>query len=213
MPYTPEHRAETRKRIVESARKLFHARGFAEVSIDEVMAGAGLTRGGFYHHFKTKDELFVEAVMEALHEPPAMRWPDVELDPTAPPPECARQMIECYLSETHLREKDSQCPMVAWPSDIARSGPDVRAAFEQLLKTMSATFLRGLDGEERKRRALAISALCVGGTILARTVNDRELATAIREAARDTALKLAGFEKAPSTKRKKAGADREVRPA
>lgn len=194
MPYTPEHRAETRKRIVESARKLFHTRGFSEVSIDEVMAGAGLTRGGFYHHFKTKDELFVEAVLEALHEPPALRWNDVELDPTAPPPVCARQMIEAYLSEAHLREKDSQCPMVAWPSDIARSGPDVRGAFEQLLQTMRDTFLRGLAGENRLERALAIASLCVGGTVLARTVNDQDLATAIREAARDMALRIGGFD-------------------
>ncbi len=203
MPYTPEHRAETRKRIVESARKLFNTRGFSDVSIDDVMAGAGLTRGGFYHHFKTKDELFVEAVLEALHEPPAMKWPDVELDPAAPPPVCAQQMIEAYLSDAHLREKDSQCPMVAWPSDIARSGPDVRGAFEQLLQTMRDTFLRGIAGENRYERALAIASLCVGGTVLARTVNDQTLATAIREAARDAALTIGGFNGSPATRSRK----------
>ena len=66
MPYSANHKAETRARIVESARALFNRHGFTEVSIDEIMASAGLTRGGFYNHFKTKDELYAEAVTQIL---------------------------------------------------------------------------------------------------------------------------------------------------
>ena len=67
MPYKPEHKQATRKRIVESARVLFNRSGVADVSIDQIMSDAGLTRGGFYHHFKNKEELFAEAVTHFLH--------------------------------------------------------------------------------------------------------------------------------------------------
>ena len=57
MPYSPEHKRDTREKILESARRLFNKKGFSEVSIDEIMENAGLTRGGFYRHFRDKDEL------------------------------------------------------------------------------------------------------------------------------------------------------------
>jgi AcrR family transcriptional regulator len=62
MPYRPEHAAQTRARIVEAARRLFNRRGFEQVTIDQIMAAAGLTRGAFYHHFHSKNELYAAAV-------------------------------------------------------------------------------------------------------------------------------------------------------
>ena len=70
MPYTPEHKAETRKKVVSSARRLFNKRGFTEVSIDEIMGDVGLTRGGFYNHFDTKDELCAEVILDWVNPPP-----------------------------------------------------------------------------------------------------------------------------------------------
>ena len=64
MPYTAEHKHQTRKRIVQSARRLFNRNGFAEVSIQQIMEEAGLTHGGFYKHFSAKEELYREAVLE-----------------------------------------------------------------------------------------------------------------------------------------------------
>ena len=66
MPYTQEHKSRTRARIVESARLLFNRHGFSGVSIDDIMAEAGLTRGGFYNHFSAKDELYAEVVAGVL---------------------------------------------------------------------------------------------------------------------------------------------------
>jgi TetR/AcrR family transcriptional regulator, transcriptional repressor for nem operon len=66
MPYTAEHKENTRRRIVQSARRLFNRHGFNGVSIDEIMAEAGLTRGGFYNHFGTKEELYAEVVQQVL---------------------------------------------------------------------------------------------------------------------------------------------------
>jgi len=62
MPYTAEHKARTRAKIVEGARVMFNRHGFEQVSIDDIMQHVGLTRGGFYNHFKSKDELYAEAV-------------------------------------------------------------------------------------------------------------------------------------------------------
>jgi TetR/AcrR family transcriptional regulator, transcriptional repressor for nem operon len=67
MPYSPKHKLDTREKILESARRLFNRKGFSEVSIDEVMENAGLTRGGFYRHFRDKDELYAEAPLVPLH--------------------------------------------------------------------------------------------------------------------------------------------------
>src|ERR1700704_1176038 len=74
MPYTAEHKQATRERILESARRLFNDKGFAEVSIDEVMDKAGLTRGGFYRHFRDKSELYAEAVRWFLCEEAPKPW-------------------------------------------------------------------------------------------------------------------------------------------
>jgi TetR/AcrR family transcriptional regulator, transcriptional repressor for nem operon len=68
MPYSARHKRETRQRILESARRLFNGKGFAEVSIGEIMEDAGLTHGGFYRHFKDKGELYAEAVRRFLCE-------------------------------------------------------------------------------------------------------------------------------------------------
>jgi hypothetical protein len=64
MPYAPEHKQETRERIVKCARRLFNRKGFAEVTIDEIMANTGLTRGGFYKHFNAKEELYADAIRQ-----------------------------------------------------------------------------------------------------------------------------------------------------
>jgi AcrR family transcriptional regulator len=69
LPYVPEHKAETRIRILESARRLFNRNGLSAISIDEIMAGAGLTRGGFYSYFDSKEELVAEAITHFINAP------------------------------------------------------------------------------------------------------------------------------------------------
>ena len=193
MSYTAEHKQATRERIIECARQLFNRKGFTDVSVNEIMQAAGLTHGGFYNHFASKDELFVEAIEAYGHCNPADRWPGVELDFSQKGRKLAKQMIDAYLSTEHLRDLEGHCPMIALPSDVSRAGPAVRRVYETGLKNM-ATIFEG--GEPRsgwtksRRRALSLVALCIGGMVLARTVNDKKLANEIREAARSTAHKL-----------------------
>ena len=91
MSYTAQHKERTRARIVDSARSLFNRKGYVEVSIDEIMAHAGLTRGGFYNHFDTKEDLFVEVIAAYAHKNPTDRWDDVEVDFSSTGPALANQ--------------------------------------------------------------------------------------------------------------------------
>jgi AcrR family transcriptional regulator len=190
MPYAPEHKEQTRARIVECARRMFNRHGFEAVSIDQIMASAGLTRGGFYHHFANKEELYSEAITSYVCCDPA-----VELMFAGPARQVVLQMVNAYLSRQHLEDIDRHCPMIALPSDVARAGPAVRRTYEMLLGGMVGVLERGVepaDGDAR-RAALALAALCVGGMVLARTIEDGDLASEIREAARALALDVAGL--------------------
>jgi TetR/AcrR family transcriptional repressor of nem operon len=188
MPYTPEHKERTRKSIVQSARRLFNRHGFNGVSIDEIMADAGLTRGGFYNHFDTKEELYAEVVQQVL----SCR----ESDGTSPadgtrPRSTGGEFIVAYLSQAHLADRDNGCPLMALPSDVARGGEPVKRAYRQVLEYMLEHLEKGLSGPEGRRRALAVAALCIGGMAVARAVDDVNLAQEIREAAKDMALAVA----------------------
>ncbi len=194
MPYRPEHKADVRRRIVESARILFNRKGFAEVSIDDIMAEVGLTRGGFYNHFSNKDELYAEAVASFLNGRGKTWRDEAGVDPVHGGPDTVRAMIDSYLSPEHLGDLDGQCPMIALPSDVARATPEVRAAYQSLLRAMAWLFEHNLprDAEGRRQVSLALSALCIGGMVLSRTIDDQPLADDIRQAARDFALRFAG---------------------
>lgn len=196
MPYSPRHKSAVRQRIVEEARILFNRDGFSEVSIDRIMAGVGLTRGGFYNHFRNKDELYAEAVASFLGGRGKTWRDEAGVDPENGGPDTVRAMIDSYLSAEHLGDLDGQCPMIALPSDVARATPDVRAAYETLLRAMAWLFEHNLPDAvaERRRTALALSALCVGGMVLSRTIDEPELAEDIRGSARELATRLAGLE-------------------
>jgi TetR/AcrR family transcriptional regulator, transcriptional repressor for nem operon len=188
MPYAPEHKEQTRARIVECARRMFNRHGFEAVSIDQIMASAGLTRGGFYHHFANKEELYSEAIAGYVRCNSAVNF-------TGSARQIVLQMVNAYLSRQHLEDLDRHCPMIALPSDVARAGPVVRRTYEMLLSGMVGLFERGVDPADGDARqaALAIATLCIGGMVLARTIEDDDLAAEIREAARLLALEVGGL--------------------
>lgn len=193
MPYSSTHKEKTRTRIVEVARTLFNIHGFNGVTIDMVMAKAGLTRGGFYNHFSTKEDLFCAAVSSFLMGRGAQWRHEAGINAMNPDSEAALQMIQSYLSDAHLGAVQDQCPMIALPSDVARASPEVRAAFQQLLTAMVGLLQRSLlqqEDPQARQKAMAMAALCVGGMVLARTLPECELATEIRSAALQTATAM-----------------------
>lgn len=190
MPYRPDHKPETRARIVEAARILFNRHGYDNVTIDMVMEAAALTRGGFYGHFRNKEELFGAAVSSFLMGRGARWRAQAGVNAMDPALEDAANMLRTYLSSEHLGDIEGQCPLIALPSDVGRSGQGVRAAYGDLLLAMIGLYERALPDatSERRPRAMALAALSVGGMVLARTIPDEDLAGSVRDAALDHAL-------------------------
>lgn len=189
MPYSPEHKVQTRARVVESARRLFNRHGFEQVTIDQVMASAGLTRGAFYHHFDSKDELYAAAVasFETCNPFATANADQIVKDPGR----MARMLVDLYLSDEVLENIDLHCPLYALPSDVARAGLEPQQAYTDLMRGMRHIYHCALKGvRDADRRAEAIVALCVGGMVLARTTNDPELRKSLRQSARHQALAL-----------------------
>jgi TetR/AcrR family transcriptional regulator, transcriptional repressor for nem operon len=181
----------TRQKILRSARRLFNRHGFDAVSIDEVMADAELTRGSFYSYFESKGDLYAEAVTDILNEKQLLSGDGISVDPRAV--DSAAQFIRDYLSLEHFEDIDGSCPLVAFPSEFLRKEPRVQQAFETVIRVMIDVFEQALrrNGPAARNRAQAIAALCVGGMVLARSIEDRALAHELREAAMGVALSLA----------------------
>ena len=192
MPYSKEHKQRVRARIVEAARRLFNRYGFDNVSIDQLMAEAGLTRGGFYSHFESKEAVFAAATASFLSGQGATWREDAGVDPTAGRVEMAKRMVASYLSRDHLDQVENQCPLIAYATDVARAGPQVQDSYRELLDGMVSLFEFNLEGDplERAKRARALAAMCVGGMVIARALPGTETAEEIRRSALDEAMLL-----------------------
>lgn len=186
---SPTRKDRSRARIIDAARRLFNRHGFAGVGIDTIMAEAGLTRGGFYAHFPSKAALYAEAVRGFTQGRGAVWRESFGVETRGRSPEMAQRMIDGYLSDAHLDDLEAQCPLIALPSDAARGGAEVKAAYQGLLETMVGFFEANAgEGSNAREKALAQAALCVGGMVLARTLPDSALACEVRAAARAAAL-------------------------
>jgi len=193
MPYAPNHKQDTRQRIIRNAARLFNRKGFAEVTIGEIMTAAGLTHGGFYRHFSSKDELYAEAVRYFFTKGAPEPWQtglDVSCEPGQ---QFARFVVDAYLSRDHLEDLDGSCPLIGLPSDVARSSPLVKAAYREVAESMIQVFKANLHGPKARQQALILVALCVGGMVLARALDDQALADDFRDAAHKHILVTTGW--------------------
>jgi AcrR family transcriptional regulator len=196
MPYPPGHRKTIKRKIVDSARRLFNRSGFENVSITQIMAGAGLTHGGFYTYFRSKSDLYAE-VMNCFFTDPEWKncWEGVCLDLSSS--EVGAQIIRAYLSHQHFEDVENSCPMVALPTDIARSNAAAKQAFETVFRAMVSVLERSLPPNQRHphKRAQAIAALSIGGMVVARALMDRAHADELRASCLDAALDLGGWQR------------------
>ncbi len=194
MPYPAGHRNEVKKKIVQSARRLFNQHGFDCVSLKQIMAGAGLTHGGFYSYFASKSDLYVE-VLGCFFTDPEWKscWEGVEVDLAAG--DVGPQVVRAYLSRQHFEDVANSCPMTALPTDVARSSVSTKRAFETVFQAMVSVLERGTanNGKPRREPAQAIAALCVGGMVVARALADHDYADELRDACMNVALELGGW--------------------
>jgi TetR/AcrR family transcriptional regulator, transcriptional repressor for nem operon len=186
MPPSRKHHNRIRDLVLQSAGRLFNRHGFNAVSIDDVMAEAGLTRGSFYCYFASKSDLYAQSVARVVHEdrdhPKDSGSERIRAD----------KIVQDYLSDAHQDTNADTFPMIGLPNDISRTDRAVRQAFESALKLMIQSFEQAANGnaEARRANALAIAALCVGGMVLSRSIDDRKLADELRGAAKANALTL-----------------------
>ena len=194
MPYPVGHRAEVKGKIVQSARRLFNRHGFDNVSIQQIMSGAGLTHGGFYSYFRSKSDLYTK-VLGCFFTDPEWKnhWEGVEVDMASS--QAAAQVVKAYLSRQHFEDVENSCPMVAQPTDVMRCGDDAKRVFETVFAAMVAVLEGSVMDEKphRHAKAQAVAALCVGGMVVARAIENRVAADELRDACMSIALHLGGW--------------------
>jgi TetR/AcrR family transcriptional regulator, transcriptional repressor for nem operon len=174
--YDREHKRRTRASIVEAASQAFRAQGIEQVGVGDVMAHAGLTHGGFYAHFASKDELVAEACASSLLEAAGRSFESQ--DGTAPK-RTLSEYLRSYLSRSHRDVPETGCAIAALAGDIARRSPETRHPFTQAAQTYVdsvATLLP--DGMDRDA-AWALLAGMAGTLMLARAVDDPALSDRI----------------------------------
>jgi TetR/AcrR family transcriptional repressor of nem operon len=152
------------------------------------MEAVGLTAGGFYSHFRSKDALFAESLDAALGGE-ARGWMSIFAD--QPDSEWVRGFVSAYLSASHRDGSENGCTISCLAPDVARAGKVPRGVFERNV----GDFIQHMAKKLHKRAPLAypIFALCVGGLVLSRAVADRETADTILDSCRAAALRLAGL--------------------
>lgn len=175
MPWSSTRRAESRDRILFSAERLFTQSGFDQVSIDQVMQNAGMTRGAFYAHFRSKQELYSEAILSAAWRMGAQHPTDVET------------LIRGYLSPEHLEQKKGSCPLAFLVSDIGQRDQPIRDSYTKVLSALAAK-VSGVPDAEPDAAALRTLVLMVGGVAVARALNDPILVEKVLTACREGAL-------------------------
>lgn len=169
-----EDAARTRRRAVAAASRLFRERGIDAASVNDVMAELGMTGGGFYRHFESKDALAAEACAEAFAKSGLARGPV----------HSAERIVRTYLSKAHRDAPGSGCPLPALASDMARQPRAVRRAYSDGVRSALAR-LGQLAPDTRPATRHALLAGLVGALAIARAVDDEELSSAILRGSRE----------------------------
>lgn len=178
MRVSREKAAENRERIVDAASRLFRDKGFDGVGVDAIMKEAGLTHGGFYGHFASKEALAAEAVTRGFKRSAELQSGAASLG----------ELVSGYLSEAHRADRANGCTVAALGADFGRQEPALRksltASVRAQIGQLAALLKRGTPAS-RRRRALANYAGMVGALTLARAVDDAALSHEILAAARE----------------------------
>ena len=184
MRYPAEHKEQTRARIVRTASRAFRRSGGGGIGVAGLMKELSLTHGGFYRHFKSKDQLFVEAVDEAFEDAggklmrAAAQAPGREIE----------AVIDAYLNDAHCAHPAEGCPIAALAADVARQPKRVRAAMESASLRYAARFApfcAGRTDDERRRNATLLFSGMAGTLTLARATADDSLRESILRSARE----------------------------
>jgi TetR/AcrR family transcriptional repressor of nem operon len=185
---TKEKAEHNRHLIVETASRMFRLHGMENVAVADIMKEAGFTHGGFYNHFKSKDDLAAEAIASAFDV--VARTLSEKLASGKHPQEALSSFVARYLSPPHRDTKSGGCPAPALSVDAARNGKTVQTAFGQGIETYLDIIAGQMGGDEQEARqqAIALFSGLVGAMMLSRAVkkSDPTLSDEILSSARNT---------------------------
>jgi TetR/AcrR family transcriptional regulator, transcriptional repressor for nem operon len=183
MKRTASNRKEaTHDRIVEAAARAIRRSGYGGTSVPDIMKDAGLTHGGFYAHFDSREAMLAEAADRAGADTIASL---ARVASNAPPQRALHKMLEHYLSKKHVENMEIGCAVAALGSEMPRQAPEVRRVATTRIKEMIDLVARqspdwGQPGAHE--RALVTVSTMIGALLLARAVDDPRLSEAVREA-------------------------------
>jgi len=178
MRVTREQAAQNRERVLDTAAKLFREHGFGGIGVADLMKGAGLTHGGFYGQFESKEDLMAQACARAL-EGSLNRWRRLAERASAAP---LSAVTSAYLSPAHRDRPGDGCVLAALGAEASRAGPAVRRSVTEGTRSyveMLADLVPGRSKAVKHERALAAFASMVGAIVLARAVDDAALSREI----------------------------------
>lgn len=170
MRYSDTHKEETRRKVVRVAANAVRAKGPEGVGVAEIMAEAGLTHGGFYAHFKSKEALVVAALDEAFGQS-ARRF--ARMTEGMAPAEALSTFVDSYVSEEHRSHPERGCPIAGLSSDLPRQGRAVREAYEGGVRRLIDR-LAGWLPEDRAGLAPSLLAEMAGAVALSRAISDTD---------------------------------------
>lgn len=178
MRYSQDHKAQTHQRIIKEASARFRKDGISATGLQPLMKALGLTHGGFYSHFKSKDDLVEKALQEAGNQVDGLCAEIFAQD------NALDLFIDTYLSEWHQTSPDEGCPLLTISSELGLRGQPSPTS-DEVLNARLTQIENSLDGEDNADRAVVIMSTLVGALLLSRSVADAGFAQRILDITRD----------------------------
>ncbi len=201
MRYSKEHKLETHAKIVRKASVRLREKGAHGIGVADLMKDAGLTHGGFYAHFDSREALVIEAFVDAMDRS-TERWH--KLAEQTPPEQRLSTIVDSYLTSVHRDDPGHGCAIPTLGAEIARESPKTRKAFAAKLEQMIdflALQIPEVPRQAARKQAMAVIATMIGTLVMARVAGNGEFSDEILDAGRDAVLAGAPPEK-PATKKR-----------
>ena len=192
MRYSKEHKFQTHARIVKRASVKLREKGAHGIGVADLMKDAGLTHGGFYAHFDSREALVIEAFTHAMDWSTA-NWR--KLSETTPPEKRMSTIVNAYLPSTHRDDPGHGCAVPALGAEIARESAKTRRVFagrmEQMIDMLADQF-HGVPPKAARKQAIAVLATMMGSLVMARVAGNGEFSDEILRSGREAILGRAG---------------------
>jgi TetR/AcrR family transcriptional repressor of nem operon len=189
MRYSPEHKAEVRQKIVKDASRRVRAQGLSGAAVATVMHGAGLTHGGFYKHFSSKDELLLESLSEGFQQIADSLAHAAE---RSRPGTAWKTIVRIYLSPEHCNHAEAGCPLAALAPELARVEKPMKPRVVHELTTYRNRLLPFMPGRrtaDKERAFIAIFSTMMGAIGIARILPDPRVRASVLQTAREFLLR------------------------